>query len=629
MTNCRHMRRRIERVIEGKLVLEEAFELEEHARTCPRCGKALAEARALEEALLAMPAPPAERLDVERSLDRIHARLDEQGTSERPSSRGRDRRRDWTIGVAAAAALVLVVVGIRARLDPGEEPAPAGRETSAVDVPPVPEDDVAGTSPTVAAPGAAVEDVPAPPTFDPLAWATDYDGTRHAWAREEIATILRECGTVLTENEVSRARAAFLAEFDERSRPLATAGWPVLRLVQHFVTDSDAELARVAACYVGARGDRGALHELALVLERADRKRAAALALAGAGGAGLEELRAAYWDPDLAPIVLGALDRTDATLVIPWIERVLREARALVPSEEHRGLAVLLSDRLTGLGAEAAPIVLALADHPLLDRTAVLDAFARTRGASELIVQRVRSSKSSSEDELLLEALARLPAAECFDWVVRRSRGTKSSTAALHALAHYPGYEPALALLDLRTASSRDDDPAEVAAWCEALEVDSTRFVSLAEDTVLLRDPSRMRRLLEVLVLTEHPAAAPALLALAARADLGDEDREHAVLAAGEFGSSSDTTQIEELVAALAPSEARLAAAAAWSVFVLAGESGVRSLLAAASPDLVASVLDRFSAPNARARRTSTLFQLARLLEPWLERRNPIAKDTR
>ena len=150
--------------------------------------------------------------------------------------------------------------------------------------------------------------------------------------------------------------------------------------------------------------------------------------------------------------MLDALDR-DPTLVVPWIERVFREARALAPSEERRSLAVLLSERLTGLGATAAPIVLALADHPLLDRKQVLDAFARTRGASELLVQRVRSSRSS-DDELLLEALARLPQAECFDWVVRRSRGTKSSTAALHALAHYPGIEPALALLDLRTAGS-------------------------------------------------------------------------------------------------------------------------------------------------------------------------------
>jgi hypothetical protein len=138
-----------------------------------------------------------------------------------------------------------------------------------------------------------------------------------------------------------------------------------------------------------------------------------------------------------------------------------------------------------------------------------------------------------------------------------------------------------------------------------------------------------MRRLLEVLVLTEHPSAAPALIALAERTALDDEDREHAVLAAGEFGSSGDAAELEKLVSDLAPSDARLAAAATWSVFVLAGESGVRSLLGESDSDLVASVLERFGTPNARNRRTSTLFQLARLLEPWLARRTSIAKDTR
>lgn len=201
--------------------------------------------------------------------------------------------------------------------------------------------------------------------------------------------------------------------------------------------------------------------------------------------------------------------------------------------------------------------------------------------------------------------------------------------AALHALARYPGIEPVLALLDLRTASSRDDDPAELAAWCEALEVDPARFVELAGDQALLGDPSTARRFLEALVLTEHPAAASALIALARRETLDDEDREHAVLAAGELGSSGDVPALEELVTELDPSHARLAAAAFWSAFVLAGESGVQTLLRESDLGLQASLLERLDAPGARARRTSTLFQLARFLEPWLDRTNTIAKETR
>ncbi len=629
------MQRRILRAIEGRLALEELFELEEHARTCARCGKSLAEARALEEALLALPAPPLDRLDVEGSLERIHRRID-QRQIEAPGREDRSGApRRWIVrfsaGLIAAAALVLALLAIREGERPEHGLVEHGENLALS--PARPEDGAQRTEPSEAQDALAE---PAPldtaselQAFDPLAWATDYDGTRHAWAREEIAQILRECGTALAEDDSPEARSTFLSAFDERARPLATAGWPILRLVQRFVADPDAELGRAAALYVGARGDRVALHELALVLGREDRKRAAALALSEAGAAGLEELRAAIWDPALAPLVLTALERSEASLALVWIERVMRDARAQAPTEVRRSIATQLTERLASLDAGGARLLFALADHPLLERKGVLDAFSRTEGARELVVESVRASRSSDDDLLLLEALARLPAAECFDWIVRRARGTRSSMAALHALARYPGIEPVQTLLDLRTASSRDDDPVELAAWCEALEVDPARFVELAGDHALLGDPSQMRRFLEVLVLTEHPAAAPALIALARRETIDDEDREHAVLAAGELGSSSDVSALEELVAQLGPPDARLAAAACWSAFVLAGESGVRTLLGDSDLGLQASLVDRLSAPSARARRTSTLFQLARMLEPWLDRTNTVAKETR
>ncbi len=638
MSDCRKSRERIARASDGRLPVEEVFELEEHARTCPRCQLELDRSRALEEALQSLPTPPLERMDVVRSIERIHSRLAEGEPLAVPPTRS---RRALFVGAAAVLLASLATWLWHRAGDRAETPPIAvGPQVSEPSQPfPVEAEEPRDPIDSLWDSRIAAREKPADPAgVDPVAWTTDFDGDRHAWARGEVARILSDCASAIGEpallelDEPPGSVATFAVAFERETRPLAAAGWPVLRLVQGLITSEDLLVSRAATRFVGLRGDRGALHELALGLTQEHRKRAAALALADAGSAGLEELRPAFWDPALAPIVFAALERAGRDVALEWTEALFHQARREAASEQRRALAGPLLERVAILGGPVAELLFSLADHPLLDRTTVLDAFARCEGANEHLVQAVRSSRSGVDDpgdELLLGAIARLTPPESFEWVLRRARSAKNPAAALHALACYPGTDAALALLDLRSTGSRADEAAQIEAWRTALELDPVRFEELSADELSIRDPAELRRLLESLVLCEHPSAVPALIALARRSVLADDDRERAVLAAGELGSTQDLPSLAALLAELDGRETRLAAAVVWSAFSLDGAEGVRALLGESEPIVLARLLERLSAPHARSRPTSTLFQLARALEPWLERRDSIAKESR
>ena len=104
--SCRQTRRALPRLFAGDLDLGARLALEQHAQGCPRCGRELAREEELVQALRATSEPPTERLDVERNLAAIHARLDALDRDEvapgpgphvpaGPGPRPLDRRRPW------------------------------------------------------------------------------------------------------------------------------------------------------------------------------------------------------------------------------------------------------------------------------------------------------------------------------------------------------------------------------------------------------------------------------------------------------------------------------------------------------------------------------------------------------
>jgi hypothetical protein len=112
------MKQVVERSFEGRASLDELFDLEAHVRDCARCRELHEQSHALQEALAEMPAPPVERLDVERALAGIRAGIEAGdaavGPADDPANvaareeRPAGRRALW---LAAAAAAVVLLPG--------------------------------------------------------------------------------------------------------------------------------------------------------------------------------------------------------------------------------------------------------------------------------------------------------------------------------------------------------------------------------------------------------------------------------------------------------------------------------------------------------------------------------------
>jgi hypothetical protein len=354
----------------------------------------------------------------------------------------------------------------------------------------------------------------------PLFLETDFDGERLARVREELARGLRMRGAPLLESEEPAALESFLLALDRDAAALVSAGWPVVRIVQGLTSESDPAVAVPALRYLGVRGDRAALRAVGTALARPELERAACLALIDAGSGGLAELDRAFWDPDLSPLVVNALAAITSFAPLDaytFMDRLLDRTRFERGSEPLRRLAAPLPALIARVDVPdhlAARTLLELATHPLLDRAAVLDAFARAPGADRLLVEATGSARDSEREALLLEAVARVAPAECFDWVARRARSPRLEGLAFAALAAYPGEEAVCTLLELRPSSRRGDEASYLAAWRKALEIDSTRAVAVARNPYIVADPPSGRRLLEVLVASQSKAAVPALIAL-------------------------------------------------------------------------------------------------------------------
>ena len=630
MRACRRAKSILERCLEGRARLEETFELEEHLRQCTRCRDLHDRARALEEALTEMPAPPVERLDVERVLSGMHDELD-QGVGAASDSYAPfplRSRRGWLV----AAALLLIApalwfgwrsFGSAERDAPGTADSVAALQELPADSKPNSSEESSALNP----PDLETEPVLA----QTVALTTDFDGARWERVRGEVAEALRSTGArlLLVDSEAD-SMEDFLVAFDTGTRGHANAGWPLARIVQGLCLDHEASVAVPALRYLGVRGDRAALRVVAQALDRPELERAACLSLIDAGAAGLPALERAFWDPDLSTLIqeeIAAISSFAPLEAFGFIEALLEDTRSARPNDERRvvaaGLPALLA-KIEAPGSSAAIAARALLDyvgHPLLERGAVLDALAKARGADEVLWEATERARGSERESVLLEAIARATPEVCFDWVERRTRSSRVAGKAFAALAAYPCEEALLALLEVRPHPRSGDDVAYYAALRSALELDHERTAALAANPYVVADPPSGRRFLEALVASESPAAVPGLIELARRTELDEDDRERALLTIGEMGHVDHLFVLSEFLEELSPREARLAAAAVWAVHNLDPNGALDALLVGAGPDTMENVRAILARPEANRRRTATLFQLARALNPWLERR--------
>jgi len=585
MKICRETRGLMERAFDGRITVDEEFRLEEHTQTCAQCARDYEESSELHEALLAMPAPPIDRLDLERSLAAIHAGID--ANEKKPIA----PKRPW-VGFAAAAA-VLGGLGFGMWSLAGS-------------------DSVAPGAPGV--PGPIVKEHAAPVEADVAALpeVTDYDSTRHQRALEEVRSIL-----------VSAAGSAnSTEEIDGLSADLAAEDWPVVRLIERFVMDENVIVARVATIYLGQRGDGTSASVLAGALQRRELELDAARALVGLGTIALDSLASAVWNPQLTAIVLDGVREQDSRVASAWIERTLQRARSRAGSAQEMEIANEMLPLLTNCDLVGAETLLRLTEHKWIDTERVLDALALTPGAVELIDDEWLADHSEVDTAVLLGATQRLHGPRSLTPVVdlcRRSRRYRSQ--AFNVLATYDGTAPVQALLTLGL-SARMPEEDFLPAWRAAVDHDADRMYQLASKWPDRGDGGALRNFLHWLIVSERIAVVPSIIELLRSPLLLPDDRERALIAISEFGGIEHVAGVRDLFIGLEGRESKIAAACVYAVHVLGGDAAVTRMLSEASTRTLDDVRRVFSQPGATRRPGTTLFRLARELEPLLQARD-------
>jgi hypothetical protein len=297
----------------------------------------------------------------------------------------------------------------------------------------------------------------------------------------------------------------------------------------------------------------------------------AALAELGPGGSFV--LAEALSDPELEPLALLALGRIggeDAALVL---ERVL--AASAGPARDARR-----ARALAALGTPSVAALLRLAEHDRARAGLFLGALEEAPGAAEALVPLLRAAQGSRE--LRYEAALRLPSAGALAWLRERCLERDEREAALAVLARWEGVEPLEVALEL-SASGKLSDEQVVTLATRLLESDAARARILASELVAARSGAA-GQLLELL-LDCGVAQSGAACAILTGAELPEDQRLLAALAAGELGEPGDLALFAAAFQRTDPRERRLRAALLLAIHRLGGEEGVDLALAGRARD--------------------------------------------
>lgn len=559
MKGCRTARARIQAALDRELPLEQPFLLDEHLGRCPACSELERRSRALEEGLERLGDLPQASVDVEAALGAVRAAL-ERGEEREPSSAPRPARapRERTLALACILALgIALVVRLREPHD-----------------------------------GPEVSDVPRAPV-----------GTAGIELLVRAALLEAFAGGAPRPQDLAHAHG----RFEELTRELARAGWPIRRLVEGALESPELDLARSAARCLARGGDAGSAAPLERALRRPGLEQEALFALGSLGEGGIPVLDRALDEPALGPGALRELCRIGGPRAAEAIERRIRRAS---PGSTPSRAALL--DALTTTGSSAVGGLLRIAGEAGEERGPILARLPLVRGAGAELA-RLLETRSGCPPRVLHEALVLLQPPEALSWLEQRCGEFRERPAALATLARYEGQAPFGSLLRLAQAGRLTE--LELEELLRALlERDARRAHDFTQELVARGDALAAGTWAELLFASEHPGAARALARLALADVLPDEERQWAALGVGELGDAGDAALLAaELCGPLGESP-RLAAACLVSIQRALGQGGVERALACAPEVDVARVLRAIEAGE-RAAPAVLVHRIARALE--------------
>ena len=396
--------------------------------------------------------------------------------------------------------------------------------------------------------------------------------------------------------DLERGRARFL----ERTREAARAGWPVRRFVEGLLENPDARVALAATRCLAALGESSSCAALERALARAELADGVLEALGTLGEPAVPALERALADPELAARCVLQLCRVGGPRAARALERAAQAARpGSNPSREA------LLDALTTTGPAAVASLLRLAAEgarsagreeapAILARLPLVDG-----GGAELALC---IGRERLPGDLAYRALLFLQPPEALRWLEERCATHRERALALDVLAAFPGTGPLSVALRLaeRGRVPREDVRALVVGLLErdlehgpgrAGDPGSERAETFTRALVARGEAGSIHAWLELLIESEHPGAARALVPLVFCEALTEADRQYAALAVGELGSPFDAERLHAELAERLTLDRRSTAACLLSIHALLGSEGVAHVLERCSEASLTRVL--------------------------------------
>jgi len=579
---CRRAHQRIFREVDKSLSLDERFLLDEHLIACRDCEELYERTLGLEEALVRMPEPSEEGLDVAAAVAAIRRSIDAEGA---PTAL---RHPHWR-RVAAVAAAVLVLGALVTwfvREDGGYQIAQS----------------TAGPSPVMDE-ESEVEAL-AEPDADAVARAVRANLQASVEANWDAA---------------SSSAEELVRRFEERSSDLLL--WPLPRIAENLLADSDPLVACAAARYLGCRGDRISALRLEDALARGDVAQAAVRALGDLGPRGVPVLAQALHDPERAHVVLAELRRIGGPEAAAAIEHTILASPALFEQTE------VLLDALAATGPAAVEPLIRIAQRDLVADGNPLLWLKKVDDGDDELVRLLGEWNARQPVEALLEAVALLQPAGAQLWVEERIQELRYRDLALQSLVTWEGTAPLESLLRL-DAEGRVPDDDLLWALEELAHHDVQRLARHARELLLARDAITAGRYLELLLVSGDARVAPALGPFV-YSDLLSV-RQLAALAIGEIGAREDALRLLRGLEHLEPrgsGDERLLAACLITVYRTLGEPGVTEAMAGLSPGATRQVQTALTGVENGAAGAIGLSRVARALDGALNKnpknRNP------
>ncbi|MEN8162229.1 MAG: hypothetical protein ABFS41_19315 [Myxococcota bacterium] len=183
------------------------------------------------------------------------------------------------------------------------------------------------------------------------------------------------------------------------------------------------------------------------------------------------------------------------------------------------------------------------------------------------------------------QAAARLQPAEALGWLEERCQEARHRDAALACIARWDGTAPLDSLLRLDAAGWVDDEDllATLRALASRDRDGAERITEHARGLVAARDALAIQRCVELLIASEHAAAAPALVLFASSDLLSGDERQWAALAVGELGRPEDAVLLLRGLVRQRPPDRRLWAACLITIHRHLGDEGAAEALAGCS----------------------------------------------